>query len=176
MKLAQAFSLPEPPPSLPGAPAEDPLAGLRDIHLPMPVSFWPLAPGWWMLAGLLLLLALLAALLEWRRRQTLAYRVDQELKAIARDTARHPDARAVAAAAAMLFRRILVTRANDPAAAALTGPNWELALGQGKAGLAPDIAAFVASAPYLPAHAPGGDGVPRATLVAALRRWVRSNA
>ncbi|MES2605129.1 MAG: DUF4381 domain-containing protein, partial [Pseudomonadota bacterium] len=35
--------------------AEDPLAQLADIHLPGDVPFWPPAPGWWMLAGLLLL-------------------------------------------------------------------------------------------------------------------------
>jgi len=32
---------------------------LRDIHLPEPVSWWPLAPGWWMvLASLILIIAL----------------------------------------------------------------------------------------------------------------------
>ena len=36
--------------------AEDPLAQLADIHLPGElVPFWPPAPGWWMLAGLVLL-------------------------------------------------------------------------------------------------------------------------
>ena len=32
----------------------DPLADLKDIHLPAPVSWWPPAPGWWILLGLLI--------------------------------------------------------------------------------------------------------------------------
>jgi uncharacterized membrane protein len=31
----------------------DPLAQLRDIHLPETISWWPLAPGWWVLIILL---------------------------------------------------------------------------------------------------------------------------
>ena len=36
--------------------APNPLDQLRDIHLPEPISWWPLAPGWWILiiAGCLL--------------------------------------------------------------------------------------------------------------------------
>lgn len=36
---------------------------LRDIHLPDPLSWWPLAPGWWILLGLLLVLFVL--LIRW---------------------------------------------------------------------------------------------------------------
>jgi len=38
--------------------SEELLAQLADIHLPEPVSFWPPAPGWWILAILSLLLIL----------------------------------------------------------------------------------------------------------------------
>ena len=33
---------------------ENPLVNLKDIHLPPPVPFWPPAPGWWILALLLI--------------------------------------------------------------------------------------------------------------------------
>jgi hypothetical protein len=34
----------------------DPLANLRDIHLPEAISWWPMAPGWWVLLILVSLL------------------------------------------------------------------------------------------------------------------------
>ncbi len=38
-------------------PAENPLDKLRDIHLPEPIDSFPYAPGWWILLGILLLVA-----------------------------------------------------------------------------------------------------------------------
>jgi len=34
------------------------LAQLRDIHLPKPIGLWPMAPAWYVLAGLLMLMVI----------------------------------------------------------------------------------------------------------------------
>lgn len=47
----------------------DPLAQLRDIHLPPPPSWWPPAPGWWVLALIALGLTLWALRAAWRHRR-----------------------------------------------------------------------------------------------------------
>lgn len=48
---------------------QDPLSQLRDIHMPDPAGFWPPAPGWWLLAGLLLTVLVLLAIRQWRHWQ-----------------------------------------------------------------------------------------------------------
>ncbi|MCX2981690.1 DUF4381 domain-containing protein [Halieaceae bacterium IMCC14734] len=53
---------------------QDPLAQLRDIQLPNEISWWPPAPGWWIVAALLLLALLGLAAWLWRQRQRRAYR------------------------------------------------------------------------------------------------------
>ena len=37
-------------------PEENPLINLKDIHLPPAVAIWPPAPGWWIVAVVLLLM------------------------------------------------------------------------------------------------------------------------
>lgn len=173
MNPQQPYSL---PPSPLDPPGQDLLEQLRGLHLPGQVPFWPLAPGWWMLAGALLVVLLIALFLEWRRRQTLSYKVRQQVKAIAADVKAHPDARAVAAASAMLLRRVVVSRGRDEAAVTFTGAAWEQVLAAGKGGMGAEMARFVALAPYVAPRAPGGDAVPRAALVTALCAWIKVNA
>lgn len=53
------------------------LAQLRDIQSAPPAPFWPPAPGWWILAGLLLILVIWLA-----RRGVRAWRVTRRRKAL----------------------------------------------------------------------------------------------
>jgi len=53
---------------------QDPLAQLKDIHLPEPVGWWPLAWGWWLLIGVLLVALAVGAWLWWRRWRRRLYR------------------------------------------------------------------------------------------------------
>jgi len=47
---------------------KDPLAQLRDIHLPETGGIWPPAPGWWLLA-ILLLAGITFTLVLWQKRR-----------------------------------------------------------------------------------------------------------
>ena len=53
---------------------QDPLAALHPLRTPEPVPWWPPAPGWWLLAGLLLAALAWAAWCGWRRYRSNRYR------------------------------------------------------------------------------------------------------
>ena len=53
---------------------QDPLAQLRDIHLPEAVGWWPPAPGWWILALVLILATAFAIRYLVTRRQRQRFR------------------------------------------------------------------------------------------------------
>jgi hypothetical protein len=108
-------------------------AVLRDIHGLDSISWWPLAPGWWYLAGLLGLLLLAvggwywlshnAGWLGWRgdaRRQ-----LSQLKKAL-----KSEDTHAVAGRLSELLRRIAIVRSGRQQAAGLTGDTWLLWLAE----------------------------------------------
>ncbi len=71
---------------VPAQMAPDPLANLRDIHLPSDVSALP-AFGWWLLAALMLVVIIGALRIFWQRHQARRYRrqAQQLLKQIKAD-------------------------------------------------------------------------------------------
>ncbi len=99
---------------------------LRDIHLPPEPGFWPLAPGWWVLLGLVLLLALLGL---WRWRVTRLRRarlksVKQLLRRIATDYAAHQNTHRLAQDLSNLLRRHVRYVLGDAQATRLSGRDW----------------------------------------------------
>jgi len=46
---------------------ENPLINLKDIHLPPAVAIWPPAPGWWIVAVVLLLIVVFCGMWISRR-------------------------------------------------------------------------------------------------------------
>lgn len=90
---------------------------LRDVHLPPAPALWPPAPGWWLLAGGVLLMVMALLLWRWhrhRRRQRWLAWFDQQ--------SRHADASAEVAALSALLRR--AARRVDSRADRLHGDAW----------------------------------------------------
>jgi len=97
---------------------------LRDIHLPAEPHWWPPAPGWWLLAAVLLVLLAVALRygLRARRRRRHARQLDALVQAELARHDDHADGAALAAALSQLLRR--AARASEPRAAALDGDAW----------------------------------------------------
>lgn len=148
---------------------------LRDIHLPPPVPWWPLAPGWWVLAGSVLV-AIALAWWAWRRHagRRLRRAALAEVDAIEAQFARDGETHACACAFSRLAHRMTLA-ARGPRAAAATGTDWIAALEAAAATPLPDaLRELLTRAPYSPAAAAA---VPReryAELAAYLRELARA--
>lgn len=97
---------------------------LRDIHLPGDPSWWPPAPGWWILATIVLMAMAYAAyrLVRAARRRRWRRAVVGELDAIVRRHADSRDGARLAGDLSELLRR--GARLVDPDASALRGEAW----------------------------------------------------
>lgn len=99
---------------------------LRDLHLPEPVGWWPLAPGWWIL--LLLVTALLAyglLLAYWRWRHNAARRhALRELARYEADYLQHRNPVLLGKQLSQLLRRGMLAYAPRDEVAGLTGDAW----------------------------------------------------
>lgn len=106
---------------------------LRDLHLPEPVSWWPLAPGWWLviaLAAVVIIWLLRRAINKWRSNAPRRFAV-RELGSIESDYLRHRDAVLMAKKVSELLRRSMLAYAPRDEVAGLTGERWLAWLDQG---------------------------------------------
>ena len=100
---------------------------LRDIHLPGSVSWWPLAPGWWLLIATTLLTVVLIYWLRKRhraRRQSVAYVARQEMQRIREQFNQNTDLQLLARELSELLRRIAISVFPREDTASLTGEDW----------------------------------------------------
>ncbi len=103
---------------------------LRDIHLPEPISWWPLAPGWWLLVtGLLLIIATVFISRKIYRSKQLKRDVNTELETIKQQFQQTQDKSQLAKALSILLRRANITyysqnNFNGENVAGLTGEDW----------------------------------------------------
>jgi hypothetical protein len=103
----------------------DPLAGLRPLQQPEAIGWWPPAPGWWLLALLIVTgLGLLVRHL-WRRHRRLAWR-RRALLELQRLASTHPTQAGPAELANLnaLLRRAAIASAGRARVASLHGDAW----------------------------------------------------
>jgi len=93
---------------------------LRDIHLPADIGVWPLAPGWWLLFGLLVLggLAILW-LIRYRQRRALRRSALRQLERL--DVA---EGQALAMALSRLLRQAALCHFERHEVAGLCSEAW----------------------------------------------------
>ena len=159
----------------PGAlAAPDPLAELRGYHLPDPISWWPPAPGWWLLAllGLSLLVLLVGWLVRRHRRGAAARAAQAELAALRAALAQDGDAAACARGLSRLLRRFALVRFPRRAVAGLSGEAWLAFLdAQGGGGrFQSGPGRLLLDAPYRPPQ-----DLPIAELASLVEDWIRRN-
>lgn len=152
-------------------PAGDPLEALRDIHLPEPVSWWPPAPGWWLLALVALAVLVLApwALHRHLRKRRQLGRVLAEVDTLEAAYRRSGDAQALCSGLSLVLKRVALAAWPRERVAGLTGRAWLEFLDDSGGGgaFANGPGQALAGAGYGEATAVDG-----AALVALARRWI----
>lgn len=152
--------------------ATDPLAQLRDIHLPEAISWWPPAPGWWLLGAALL--ALLAGLVLWlvRRHRAGAYRRQAlaELAGAFQKWQLDGDASAHLQSVNAVLKRVALHSHQRATVARLSGSAWSEFLDAGSAGAGFSAIGF--SDAHYGREAPACD-IPR--LHELSREWVKQH-
>ena len=150
----------------------DLLAQLKDIHAAPPVSWWPPAPGWWILAFLLL------AILVWIGRNLLRrYRVRQRRKQMLgwvdhlnASIDPQKDPHSYLSTINRIFKVVALRAFPAQQCAAMAGTEWSEFLQQQLKGQQHEALSVLATGPYQPA--PDFDP---ATISELARVWIKQH-
>ncbi|MFP6639238.1 MAG: DUF4381 domain-containing protein [Myxococcota bacterium] len=135
-------------------PAPQALAELRDIHLPDPISFWPLAPGWWLALAGAALLVLAVQFLRHRRRLSARRAALSELQQLDEHYSESGDGSALARGLSALLRRVTLLSSERSQVATLHGDARAQFLGAAAGGFSPVLLTGIETAVYKSASEP----------------------
>ncbi|MFK5956985.1 MAG: DUF4381 domain-containing protein [Planctomycetota bacterium] len=102
----------------------DPLAALRDIHLPAPVGWWPLAPAWWVLGAILFLAIALLTRRILAKRKALYHFAIEAFMAAENQYTENGNLIQMAVALSEILRRVALARYPREEVASLSGEDW----------------------------------------------------
>ena len=154
-------------------PAATATLDLRDIHAAAPPAFWPPAPGWWVVA--LLIIAILVLSTLWLLRRYRLYRLKgdimDEIESLSDCSAENTEE--FTAHLSMLLRRIALRRYSHEQVAPLTGSDWLRFLDEtgGNGDFEHGIGQVLEIGPYRPQKSE----LPAEELLALARRWAKQN-
>lgn len=104
---------------------------LKDIHLPDDILWWPPAPGWWVLAVVLIVtLLLFPKLWRWLRYKPVKSLSLKELYQIKKNYQQQADSRQTLQAITILLRRTVMSKSGRIGHAGVVGDDWLKQLNQ----------------------------------------------
>ena len=146
---------------------------LRDIHAAAPPAFWPPAPGWWVLAALLIAILVLTTVWCFRRYRLyrLKIQIMDEIETLSDCSTENTEA--FTARLSILLRRIALRQYPRERVASLTGSDWLRFLDEtgGDGDFEHGIGQILEVGPYRPQTSEQ----PREALLALARRWAIHN-
>jgi hypothetical protein len=105
---------------------------LRDIKLPAEPGFWPLAPGWWLLIAILLVLFVWLAVIWYRHhlKKRRWLEINQQLSEIEFAYQQNQDSQQLLAQISVFLRRFVKFQLHQDQATTLAGDSWIAYLNQ----------------------------------------------
>lgn len=147
------------------------LAQLKDLHLPEPISWWPLAPGWY---GLILLsLFVLISLLYWVRQRVRHARPKREalllLVSYKKAYEKDPNSQLMSAQLSELLKRVALVYYPREKVAGLQGAAWIEFLNSTSRGIDFNaVADLLLEAPFK-----GEETASLYPLISRVERWIK---
>ena len=155
---------------------------LRDIHLPDPISWWPLAPGWWIIAGIIVFIVIAFFIIRKIYRSKALHReTNFEMERIKNRFIFNSNQYELIQSLSVLLRRSCISYYPRHETASLTGDHWLKYLDSTSPTFASNTSRFfngvgeiIANAPYMNPSAEIKTDV--VELISLCETWLQSQS